>query len=471
MDITMFQMGFGESILLHQEKSCLLVDCGSESPCKKDYFDNVVQELKQYDQRSLLISHFHQDHINGIETLYKDNNRFFDVVYLPDIFENGNVALELLILQHLMELKHKKGEDYQIWQLLYDLIKAKNNVQLIQKGVSFEGASCRFKALWPIKDNKKIAAQWNNIRQTAHVAGFPIEEEITFIANKLRSAVQWLTRDVDTFSKYKMAKEETDVSLTRFRDLHTDYVKLLNAKDEESKRIRENLKTIFKEFKENEYSIVFHTEDDYQLQILMTGDITKDGMKEIKKNLTMPSVQLKDHYDVYKAPHHGTESHYCNPEFVYDRLLISNGETPKYKNRGEISEQYLSDNRAQHVYCTNAMKRRCSYIDQNKKSAKVCVDCNAEGTHICCTIPQRHPINVPEIIWDPAGEDNFKKELLRTRKAKITWEYSSGAPDVTPWNANKVTASTNLRGNIQSRPQWREKDSNGLMRVRVEIEN
>ena len=82
----MFQMGFGESILLHKGDTCLLVDCGSESSCREEYFDNVFRELKKYEKRSLMISHFHADHMNGIKPLSDHFSKGFEKVYVPNIF-------------------------------------------------------------------------------------------------------------------------------------------------------------------------------------------------------------------------------------------------------------------------------------------------------------------------------------------------------------------------------------------------
>ena len=51
MDVKMFQMGFGESILLYDENSCLLVDCGSESSNRSKYFQTVDEQLRGYQQK------------------------------------------------------------------------------------------------------------------------------------------------------------------------------------------------------------------------------------------------------------------------------------------------------------------------------------------------------------------------------------------------------------------------------------
>lgn len=70
------------------------------------------------------------------------------------------------------------------------------------------------------------------------------------------------------------------------------------------------------------------------------------------------------------------------------------------------------------------------------------------------------PYDMPEIIWNPIGEDNFKKALLKAKKVYITWEYCNGKKETKLWNADDVTDTTNLRNNIESRSQWRNKNGN-----------
>ena len=90
MDVKMFQMGFGESILIHQGDSCLLVDCGSESQSRKMCFKNVAEELGEYRKKSLLISHFHNDHTNGIRFLREENLSSFERIFRVQVIRAQN---------------------------------------------------------------------------------------------------------------------------------------------------------------------------------------------------------------------------------------------------------------------------------------------------------------------------------------------------------------------------------------------
>jgi len=76
---------------------------------------------------------------------------------------------------------------------------------------------------------------------------------------------------------------------------------------------------------------------------------------------------------------------------------------------------------------------------------------------------------IPELIFSPCNETVFKKELIRTKKAIFTLYYESGAIKSSPWNAENFDENSNLRGNIQSRPFWRDKKKDGLLKVEVSI--
>lgn len=78
-------------------------------------------------------------------------------------------------------------------------------------------------------------------------------------------------------------------------------------------------------------------------------------------------------------------------------------------------------------------------------------------------------VGVPNITFTPADIEMFKKELLIKKKAEETWEYSDGTKIVKIWNAKKLTRSSNILTNIQSKTEWREKDIKGLVKVSFRI--
>ena len=73
----------------------------------------------------------------------------------------------------------------------------------------------------------------------------------------------------------------------------------------------------------------------------------------------------------------------------------------------------------------------------------------------------------PTIVFSPANLDDFKQQLLLSKRAEITWVYSDGTQTDKVWDASKITASSDVKLNIQSRPEWRNREESGLVEVRV----
>ena len=71
----------------------------------------------------------------------------------------------------------------------------------------------------------------------------------------------------------------------------------------------------------------------------------------------------------------------------------------------------------------------------------------------------------------PANSEDFKRDFLRTRKAHIIIRYKDGTERVKPWKLTNFTASSNLLGNLRSRPDFRQGrwQELGITSVRVEI--
>jgi len=71
----------------------------------------------------------------------------------------------------------------------------------------------------------------------------------------------------------------------------------------------------------------------------------------------------------------------------------------------------------------------------------------------------------------PSDPTTFKKELLRTRRADIKITYVNGHERIKPWNVSNLSASSNVLGNLRSRPQFRQGkwQQLGITKVTVQI--
>ena len=75
-----------------------------------------------------------------------------------------------------------------------------------------------------------------------------------------------------------------------------------------------------------------------------------------------------------------------------------------------------------------------------------------------------------EIILIPANSKEFKRQLLKVKKAKRTLVYKDGSIKEATWNASGFEESSDLMNNIKSTSYWRNRKKNGLSQVILKIE-
>ena len=79
--------------------------------------------------------------------------------------------------------------------------------------------------------------------------------------------------------------------------------------------------------------------------------------------------------------------------------------------------------------------------------------------------------NLLPIRLNPSDPDEFKTQLLISRLAEIKTTYSDGRVESKKWNASQFKKSSNLLGNLRSRPEYRAGtwQANHIVRVDVEV--
>ena len=75
------------------------------------------------------------------------------------------------------------------------------------------------------------------------------------------------------------------------------------------------------------------------------------------------------------------------------------------------------------------------------------------------------------ITLEPSGPRIFKTELLRTKRAVREETYSDGRVVCKTWEADQFSESSNVMGNLRSRPEYRSNawKQNGLIKVHVRV--
>ena len=76
------------------------------------------------------------------------------------------------------------------------------------------------------------------------------------------------------------------------------------------------------------------------------------------------------------------------------------------------------------------------------------------------------------ITLDPENSADFLAALLRTKEAWLEVSYSDGRKEVRRWNASHMSLSSNVIGNLRSRPEFRAGawQGNGITGLRASIE-
>ena len=77
------------------------------------------------------------------------------------------------------------------------------------------------------------------------------------------------------------------------------------------------------------------------------------------------------------------------------------------------------------------------------------------------------------ITLDPLYSADFLDALLRTKEAWLEVSYSDGRKDVRRWDASLMSTSSNVIGNLRSRPEFRNRawQNNGIASLRVSVEH
>jgi hypothetical protein len=60
------------------------------------------------------------------------------------------------------------------------------------------------------------------------------------------------------------------------------------------------------------------------------------------------------------------------------------------------------------------------------------------------------------VTLEPANPEDFKSQLLASRQAKLIVFYDDGSSETRPWNARRFSQTSNVLGNLRSRPEFRQ---------------
>ncbi|MDD4312226.1 MAG: hypothetical protein PHW41_07075, partial [Eubacteriales bacterium] len=96
-------------------------------------------------------------------------------------------------------------------------------------------------------------------------------------------------------------------------------------------------------------------------------------------------------------------------------------------------------------------------------------------TKVNMELPKTHINNgdILNIELKPAQQSDFKKLILQKKRANIITYYADGRVEKRIWEADKLSESSNILGNLRSRPEFRngEWQKRGIIKVVCAIED
>ena len=381
----MYNVEFGDAFLLYGNGENLLVDLGSmqNSFC----FDSVRDSIRGdcvNGKLSLLLTHFHKDHWSGLHNQRKGHQLpDLNMVYLPDIFRMRyytqlDVIMKSLLGDFLESVVLQQKPRFSLADLLREVLPGlpMKRIRLLSSGEVFEMGGRCYEVLWPRFDKETVVGKRNKAlaafleRLEGKLAADGAENRLW---DTLEAMANALLRDFAILLEQQLSPIIQAEQRT-YEDLYDQAQKLSEILAEDLQwdegefrgKVQYYAERLNKDW--NRVSVVFQDriegEECENIGVLMTGDITKSILTKLE-NGKLGTPKFHESYAVIKAPHHGTESHFCAilPSCRY--FCISNGEGNRGYNK--ITEQY------EHVYgglgkktdirCTNP---RCAFLETKK---------------------------------------------------------------------------------------------------------
>lgn len=309
--ITEYNMGFGDSFLIQNSFSQLLVDCGSNNPIKIKWNHFTKPHLlADLDTPfcSFLLTHYHWDHYNKINDLLSYGIKF-DKVYIRNlglhsyIFDSASYVFRLAY--YFFETRDINTVYFWFKNNIFkELLKSSFKIIGINNTVNnhFYIGSLKADVLWPSPDCSD------------EILDFLEKNEFeSFLSN-----YPTIKKYIDKYADFlKRILSEEDFSFERF----SDYFDIFDEEDfllieKEIKAMVDTDKFFYLHTKmqslENHLSIVFAISTD----LLMCGDADNDALKNALCSYANQT------FKIVKVPHHGTKKYYFDQCWSYNSTLL-----------------------------------------------------------------------------------------------------------------------------------------------------
>lgn len=335
----MYNVEFGDGFLLLGGTEHLLVDLGSiDRTVDFDPIRDDIRSLCDTAQLSLLLTHFHKDHWSGLRDqpaahalapMYR--------VYLPDLFGlrvpgRQDVLVDSLLGELLEAVVLNRAPEFTLAELLRQVLpRSGGRVVPLHRGDEFTVDGVTYQVLWPRLEVKDITR-----RRRAAFRRFL--ERLERGVNASEGESIW--RTVNDLADVLLRDFAEQMDLPRQMDLLPRQLPGYEALSASAARLAQRLRLLYmtggqtfqaqmryyaKALQEdwNKVSLVFQGGPPGG-GVLMTGDVPGNVLERQAKGVYGHPYFL-DGYQIIKAPHHGTDTHFCASLPPCDFLCISNG--------------------------------------------------------------------------------------------------------------------------------------------------
>ncbi len=371
MKVTIHEVNFGESILYQKGDKKLLVDCGAKFGQKgKLAYSRIENKIDT--NTKLLITHFDEDHFNGVCEIpdgYK-----FEKIYLPLYMYRGNGVirteemfvdtLKVWVYSVALGKKKKISALHTLFMKMPNLVRCMDNIKCVGYGDIIQLDDCNIQVLWPETNSRIkrklyadeileiIKRNFNNedydnsnynLERFLRIADDYVEKFLEIYRVYCRRSLDDYGQDVnDNYINAQISMLDNI-----FKDMINSSL-LVNISEEEKIRLG-NIESI-KIRNMNECSIVFTCEED----LIAFGDITPRIITHLNRKHNIS----KKKYKLVKTPHHGTKSYWTNKLPDAQAYLISN--SGPYRIDWSIYEKYGVDYKDK-IICIGDGHIRCVY--------------------------------------------------------------------------------------------------------------
>ena len=376
MTLTMYEVNFGEAILITEGNHQLLVDCGAKFGGKGKTAAAAVQGQWTQTHKEALVTHFDEDHYNGLielagqvqlEHIYLPLYKYSRGIGVEETEAYLNNVVRVWCYQRLIKHSRKLDVLHRLLLSLPGLVGRRGQVSCVGKGDHVNCGSKVWNVLWPEPKNGRLQRY---VRELEDMVGKYTMDRREHVQQTVERYTQALVAVYALYAEQSDTLMSEDRASMVYQDLEDGFQQLVQLtfdhaiEPEDTLRMRSIFQSVIRSM--NDSSVVMECPG----EALLLGDIGKD----IYRRFIVP--QLEATYKVVKVSHHGTKAYY-SPNLPDAKVyLVSN--SGRWNTNWRIYEEYRKSY-PQKMQCTNTVAQRCPY------ALPVCNQCRvgqAAGTGV-----------------------------------------------------------------------------------------